>query len=146
MKRIVESKKIFQVEGNIELAQLKKTYRTLIKDNHPDKFQDEKEKEEAELESQKIIDAYHFLVSISPETHKLNEEEYALITAGAAIEDFIYKGTTLKITFQNKSAYEYLGVPKSVYTKFLNSPTQTRFARRHIYTSFTFRKMMKEMV
>ena len=41
MKRINEYKKIFQIENEIDLASLKLTYRKLVKQWHPDKFQDE---------------------------------------------------------------------------------------------------------
>jgi len=65
MKRINEYKKLFSVEGEITLDTLKKTYRNLVKEWHPDKFQAGDEKAlEAEEMSRKIIDGYHFLVSI----------------------------------------------------------------------------------
>ncbi|MES2589843.1 MAG: KTSC domain-containing protein [Bacteroidota bacterium] len=144
MKRILDYRNLFGTTKESNLKELKKRYRDLIKDHHPDKFQDEKEKLAAELKSKEIIEAYHFLNSISPETRDQNLEEYTKMTATTNIEDFLYKGLTLKITFQDKSVYEYYGVPKSVYTKLVNSPTQTRFARRHIYTSYTYRNVMKQ--
>ena len=70
MKRINQYKKLFKVEGSIDLKELKKTYRVLVKEWHPDKFQDEDKKEEAGIKSLEIIDGYHFLVSISPEKKK----------------------------------------------------------------------------
>ena len=76
MKRINQYKKLFKVEGSINLKDLKKTYRGLGKEYHPDKFQDEVEKEEAGVKSLDIIDGYHFLVSIAPETKEANSEEY----------------------------------------------------------------------
>ena len=64
MKRINEYKKLFSVEKEIDLKQLKTTYRNLVKEWHPDKFQKGDEKAiEAELMSRQIIDGYHFLVS-----------------------------------------------------------------------------------
>ena len=39
MKRIKEYKKLFKVEGTINLKELKTTYRGLVKEWHPDKFQ-----------------------------------------------------------------------------------------------------------
>lgn len=141
MKRINESKKVFGITQNEDLSSLKKTYRDLIKAWHPDKFQDDEAKKlDAELKSKQIIEAYHFLVSINPETHKANEEEYNNIINTYYIEDFDFKGQTMKITFQDKSTYEYFGVPKSLYIKFVNSDTKSRFARRQIFNSFTFRK------
>ena len=93
-----------------------------------------------------IIEAYHFLVSISPETHALNSEEYNLTTSTSGIEDFIYKGQNLKITFQDGSIYEYFGVAKNIYTKLINSAAQTRFAKRHIFYSYTYRNISKILV
>ena len=55
MKRINEYKKLFNVEGVINLKELKKTYRGLVKEWHPDKFQDEEKKIEAEEKSVKIM-------------------------------------------------------------------------------------------
>ncbi|MDO9137940.1 MAG: J domain-containing protein, partial [Lutibacter sp.] len=81
MKRINEYKKIFKIEGEIDLKELKTTYRGLVKEWHPDKFQDEEKKHEAGIVSTKIIDAYHFLVSIAPETNESNLKEYASLTA-----------------------------------------------------------------
>jgi DnaJ-class molecular chaperone len=44
MKRIKEYKKLFKVEGPIDLKELKKSYRGLVKEWHPDKFQDQEKK------------------------------------------------------------------------------------------------------
>ena len=49
MKRIKQYKKLFNVEGAIDLKDLKKTYRGLVKEWHPDKFQDEDKKATAEI-------------------------------------------------------------------------------------------------
>ncbi|HNO71213.1 MAG TPA: KTSC domain-containing protein, partial [Bacteroidia bacterium] len=102
-------------------------------------------KAQADIKSKEIISAYHFLVSISPETHAINKEEYLATISTSGIDDFIYKGQTLKVTFQNGSVYEYFGVPKNVYNKLINSSTQARFARRHIFESYTYRKSSKQM-
>ena len=77
MKRINEYKKLFGVEQEIDLKQLKTTYRNLVKEWHPDRFQTGDDKAlEAELMSRKIIDAYHFLVSMAPETKAANLDAY----------------------------------------------------------------------
>lgn len=143
MKRILDNKKLFGITKDVDLAELKITYRNLMKEYHPDKFQDEDLKEQAEIKSKRIIEGYHFLVSISPETHASNLEEYTSTITAAGIDDFLYKGQTLKITFQNGAVYEYFGVPQSIYNKMVNSPTVARFARRHIFGSYTFRNLSK---
>ncbi|MGB0981900.1 MAG: KTSC domain-containing protein [Winogradskyella sp.] len=146
MKRIKAYKTLFSVEGAIDLKVLKKTYRNLVKEWHPDKFQagDEKQ-EEAELMSRKVIDAYHFLVSIAPETKAANLEEYTHTITNSIILDFQHKGLLLEITFQDGSTYEYFGVPKGVFIKFVNSDKQMRFARRSIFNSYLYRKSKKEL-
>jgi curved DNA-binding protein CbpA len=146
MKRIKQYKTLFSVEGTIDLKTLKKSYRNLVKEWHPDKFQDgDPGQEEAELKSVEIIDGYHFLVSIAPETKAANLEEYTETITNSTILDFQHKGLLLEITFQDGSTYEYFGVPKGVFIKFLNSDKQMRFARRSIFNSYTFRKSKKEL-
>ena len=144
MKRIASYKKLFQVENEITLPQLKSTYRKLVKEWHPDKFQEgDPLKEEAETKSTEIIDAYHFLVSIAPETLELNKEEYEQTIGSSMIADYQYKGLTLKVTFQNGQVFEYFGVPNNSYKKLNQSATPERFARRHIFNAHTYRMASK---
>ena len=140
MKRINEYKKLFGVEKEIELKPLKKSYRNLVKEWHPDKFQDEVEKEEAGIKSLDIIDGYHFLVSIAPETKELNLSDYTNTITNSDIEDYKHKGLLLEITFLDGSTYEYFGVTKQVYIKMINSNKLNRFAKRSIYPNYTYRK------
>lgn len=147
MKRIIEYRKLFDVAKDADLNQLKNVYRKLVKEWHPDKFQEgDPGKAQAESKSKVIIEAYHFLVSISPETHLQNKEEYTATISTVGIEDYSYKSLTLKITFQNGSVYEYFGVPQGIYAKLNNSPTQARFARRHIFNTYTHRNVSKAAV
>jgi curved DNA-binding protein CbpA len=146
MKRINEYKKLFNIEGAIDLKELKFTYRGLVKQWHPDKFQKEEEKAEAGIKSQKIIDGYHFLVSIAPETKEANLEEYAILTSKSRITDFHHKSLLLEISFEDGTTYEYFGVDKKLFTKFVNSDTQYRFAKRSIFNSFLYRKSKKDTV
>ena len=143
MKRITEYRKLFNISKETELAELKLLYRGLMKEWHPDKFVDENLKAEAELKSKTIIEAYHFLVSISPETHASTIDDYKLTTSTAAIDDYLYKGQTLKITFTDGSKYEYFGVNVNTYNKLINSGNIARFARRHIFDSYTYRNVFK---
>lgn len=143
MKRINEYKKIFKIEGDINLKDLKTTYRELVKEWHPDKFQDEEKKNEAGIKSLKIIDGYHFLVSIAPETKASNLEEYVSITAESKIENFKHKSLLLEITFACGTTYEYFGVNQTLFTKFVNSGQRSNFAKRKLYNSFLYRKSKK---
>jgi curved DNA-binding protein CbpA len=147
MKRIVEYRKLLNITPETNLGGLKATYRNLMKEWHPDKFaSDENRKAEAEDKSKRIIEAYHFLVSISPETQVSNLEEYTQLTSSSFIDNHIYKGQTLTIIFQDGSVYEYFGIPKTIYSKFLNSANLVRFAKRHIYHSYTYRFVSKQAV
>ena len=140
MKRINKYKKLFGVEKEIDLKLLKRSYRDLVKEWHPDKFQNgDALQEEAETNSRKIIDGYHFLVSIAPETKEANFDDYTETITNSGIADYTHKGLLLEIIFLNGSAYEYFGVTKQVYTKMINSNTVNRFAKRSIYPNYTYR-------
>ena len=146
MKRINEYKKLFSVEPDTDLKKLKTTYRNLVKEWHPDKFQDGDElSNEAEIKSRQIIDAYHFLVSIAPETKAANLEEYKLTTSESGIVDFKHKGQLLEITFLDGTTYEYFGVSKTVFSKMINSDKQYRFGKRNIFNSYLYRKSKKDL-
>ena len=146
MKRINEYKKLFGVEKEVELKALKKSYRNLVKEWHPDKFQDgDVLKEEAEINSRKIIDGYHFLVSMAPETKASNLEAYTETIKNSGIADYMHKGLLLEITFLDGSTYEYFGVTKPVNLKMINSQNLNRFAKRTIYPNYTYRKSKRTL-
>jgi DnaJ-class molecular chaperone len=141
MKRINEYKKLFGVEKEIELKSLKSIYRNLVKEWHPDKFQEGDEKrEEAEIESRRIIDGYHFLVSIAPETLEANNDVYQETINNSGISDYQHNGLVLEITFLDGSTYEYFGVTKPIFQKMINSNKLNRFAKRSIYPNYIYRK------
>ncbi len=148
MKRIAEYRKIFASERSTSLADLKNTYRKFMKEYHPDKFagKEEAEKLEAEEKSKTIIEAYHFLVSISPETAKNNEPTYLESVSNSIITDFQYKGQVLRLDFSDGNSYEYFGVSQDVYKKLCQSDSQARFARRKICTVFTYRQVTQTPV
>jgi curved DNA-binding protein CbpA len=146
MKRITEYKKLFDIQDNIDLKELKKSYRNLVKEWHPDKFQDEEKRAEADVISKKVIDGYHFLVSIAPETKDANKDEYALTCSTSGIADYKHKSMLMEISFTDGTTYEYFGVNKGLFQKFINSDKQYRFAKRNILNSFPFRKSKKDVV
>lgn len=146
MKRVNEYKKLFNIEKDIELKQLKTTYRNLVKEWHPDKFLPGDERgEAAEMMSRSIIDGYHFLVSIAPETKAANLQEYNITTSESGIADLQHKGNVLEITFTDGTTYEYFGVNRSLFIKLINADRQFRFAKRNIFTSFLYRKSKKDL-
>lgn len=144
MRKIVDYRKLLGVDKSTELQELKTVYRSLMKNWHPDKFPDCMESRlEAEEKSKTIIEAYHFLVSIAPETRMQSLAEYTLTTTTSGIADFEYKSQILKVSFADGSVYEYFDVPKAVYIKLINADSPGRFARRHIYNSFVYRSTSK---
>lgn len=146
MKRIGQYRKLFNVTPETDLKELKKTYRNLVKEWHPDKFQEGDEKAaEAAIKSQEITDGYHFLVSIAPETKAANLEAYQKTTTESGILDFHHKGQVMEISFKDGSTYEYFGVSKNIYIKMINSDKQYRFAKRSIFNSFLYRKSKKDV-
>ncbi len=146
MKRISQYKKLFGIEKEIELKALKSTYRNLVKEWHPDKFQEgDAKREEAEVKSRAIIDGYHFLVSIAPETIAANLDAYNETIKNAGIADYVHKGMLLEITFLDGTTYEYFGVTKAIYIKMVNSNKLNRFAKRSIYPNYIYRKSKRTL-
>ncbi|OUS10835.1 molecular chaperone DnaJ [Nonlabens dokdonensis] len=146
MKRINQYKKMFNVEKDINLRELKKSYRNLVKEWHPDKFQDgDPKKEEAEVMSRQVIDGYHFLVSIAPETKEAQLDEYTETITNTGIQDFDHKGRVLEVTFTDGKTYEYFGVDVKVFKKLINADNRYRFAKRNIFNSYLYRKSKKDL-
>ncbi|NSL85275.1 KTSC domain-containing protein [Chitinophaga solisilvae] len=145
MSKIIDYRKLLGVTKTADLKELKTSYRNLMKEWHPDKFEglDEEKKSAAEAKSKALIEAYHFLVSIAPETIEAALPAYTATISASMIHDFSYSKTTLQIQFQDGSSYEYLDVPKALYVKLVNSDTPGRFCRRHIYHEFVYRKVSK---
>ena len=144
MKKIVDYRKLLEVNPDAELQELKTVYRSLMKTWHPDKFQDSHEdKLVAEEKSKTIIEAYHFLVSIAPETRNQTLNEYTQTTTTSALTDFEYKSQVLTVSFFDGSIYEYFDVPKAVYIKLINADSPGRFARRHIFNTYVYRSTSK---
>lgn len=146
MKRINQYKKLFGVEKDIDLKTLKTTYRNLVKEWHPDKFQEgDAQREEAEVNSRSIIDGYHFLISIAPETLAANLDAYTETISNSGIAEFIHNGLVLEITFMDGTTYEYFGVTKPIYIKMVNANKLNRFAKRTIYPKYTYRKSKRTL-
>jgi curved DNA-binding protein CbpA len=145
MKKIVEYRKLLNVEKTVALKDLKTIYRNSMKEWHPDKFHsDPVALTEAEEKSKLVIEAYHHLVSINPETINQQLPEYKDTIATATISDYMYETSRLKIVFSNGSVYEYISVPKATYIKMVNADSPGRFAKRHIFSEFPWRKVTNQ--
>jgi len=143
MNKIVAYRKLLNVTKDATLKELKTIYRNSMKDFHPDKFTDATEKAEAEETSTAIIEAYHFLVSIAPETLEKDKAVYTQTVGSVNILDFYMENNVLYINFLDGNKYEYFGVPKNIYIKMINAESPSRFARRHIYNNFLYRSSSK---
>ena len=142
-KKIIEYRILLGVTKTATLKELKTIYRNCMKDFHPDAISDAGEREIAEEKSKEIIAAYHFLVSIAPETLDKDKIEYTRITTSTNIADFYYEKGVLYVTFLNGSAFEYFGILRPVYIKMVNAESPSRFARRHIYNEYIYRSTSK---
>lgn len=146
MKRIGEHRTLLGVDKTVTLKELKTIYRNAMKDTHPDKFiNDEAGKLEAEEKSKSVIEAYHFLVSINPETQEKYKEEYTETITQSNIQDFYLEKSILTVQHLNGKTYEYMGVPRNTYIKMVNADSPSRFARRHVYGNFVYRKAGEAM-
>ncbi len=145
MKKIVEYRKLLNVEKTVTLKELKTIYRNAMKESHPDKFQgDDAGLKLAEENSKEIIEAYHFLVSINAETIQQGLPEYQETIANATIVDYKYENIRLTVNFSNGSVYEYISVPKATYIKMVNADSPGRFAKRHVLNAFPYRKVSNQ--
>ncbi len=145
MKKIVEYRSLLNVEKTVSLKELKTIYRNAMKESHPDKFQgDDAGLKIAEENSKAIIEAYHFLVSINAETIQQGLPEYQETIATATITDYKYENIRLIVNFSNGSVYEYISVPKATYIKMVNADSPGRFAKRHVFTAFPYRKVSNQ--
>ena len=84
------------------------------------------------------------MVSINPETIQSGLAEYQETCATATIVDYRYENVRLHITFSNGSVYEYISVPKAIYIKMVNADSPGRFAKRHIFTQYPYRKVSNQ--
>lgn len=143
MKKIVEYRKLLDVTKTATLKELKTIYRDSMKDSHPDKFTNDSDRLIAEEQSKEIIAAYHFLVSIAPETLEKDSVEYTKTTSTSNIQDFYFENNVLYVSFLDGNQFEYFGIPKPIYIKMVNAESPSRFARRHIYNNYIYRSSSK---
>ena len=143
MKKIVEYRTLLGVTKAATLKELKTIYRNCMKDMHPDAISDDVERQLAEEKSKEIIAAYHFLVSVAPETLGKDKAEYTRITTSTNIADFYYDNSVLYITLLDGNSFEYFGVLRPTYIKMVNAESPSRFARRHIYNEYIYRSTSK---
>lgn len=144
MKKVIEYRRILEVTKTSTLLELKNAYRNAMKKYHPDRVQDEATKAEYEAISKELIEAYHFLVSIAPETIELEKPVYLQTTTTSNIADMNYVDNVLTIDFLDGSVYEYYHVPRNMYIKLVNAGSPGRLARRHIYNEFSYRNVKRQ--
>jgi curved DNA-binding protein CbpA len=135
MKEINESRLLLGAASGLSLKELNGLYKGLMKRHHPDRFQEEAEREAAEAMSQRIIAAYKLLEALHPETQaaKAAEFEVALLSG---VANWQYKGQVLRVCLGDGSEHAFYGVPPNTYNKFVGSDGSARFVRRHLAGSF----------
>ena len=84
------------------------------------------------------------MVSINPATIEQLRPEYNETVATATISDYKYENSRLVVNFSNGSVYEYISLPKATYQKMVNADSPGRFAKRHIFNSFPYRKVSNQ--
>jgi len=145
MKKIGEYRQLLNVDKTVELKELKTIYRNSMKECHPDKYSSDPDGlAKAEEQSKLVIEAYHFLVSIHPDTISQLLPEYKETIATSSLADYQYETGRLKVVFSNGSSYEYFSVPKATYVKMVNADSPARFAKRHVYNAFPYRKLTNQ--
>ena len=145
MKKIVAYRQLLNVEKTVTLKELKTIYRNSMKECHPDKFHDDADGlAAAEEKSKSVIEAYHHLVSINAETIEQGQPEYNETIANATITDYRYENVRLRVDFSNGSSYEYISVPKATFIKMVNADSPGRFAKRHIFNAYPYRKLSNQ--
>ena len=105
MANINESRKLLGAHAAMSLKELNVLYKGLMKQHHPDRFQDEQQRVEAEEMSQRIIAAYKLLESMHPETHAIRKRELEEAMA-SNVSDWLYEREVLTINFVDGSAAE----------------------------------------
>ena len=140
MKEILESRKLLGADAGISLKELNLLYKGLMKQHHPDRFQVEAERAEAEAMSQRIIAAYKFLEGMHPETLSARAGEFEQ-TMTSGISNWEYKGQVLRLHFGDGSTHAFYGVPPKTYNKFLGTDATPRFVRRHLLGNYAQRKV-----
>ncbi len=144
MKKIADYRKLLDVDNKVDLGTLKLRYRQIMKECHPDRFTNDPEGlKSAEEKSKEMIEAYHFLVSICPETLEKQLPIYKNTIETSSIVDFDWKGHILSLSFADGSKYEYFNVTKNEYIKLINADSPGRHAKRHIYPKYSYRNVLK---
>ena len=140
MKEINESRKLLGATPSLTLKELSVLYKELMKQHHPDRFQEETQRLEAETTSQRIISAYKLLEGIHPETQEARAEEFEG-TLASGIINWQFKGQELRINFGDGSEHAFYGVAPKTYNKFVNTDATPRFVRRHLVGTYAQRKV-----
>lgn len=140
MKEVIESRKLLGAAPGLTLKELSTLYKSLMKQHHPDRFQDTGEREAAEAMSQRIIAAYKLLEALHPETQAAKAGEFEE-TLASGIANWQYRGQVLRMVFGDGSEHAFYGVPPKTYNKFVGTDATPRFVRRHLAGAYPRRRL-----
>lgn len=119
---------------------IRKAYYNLIKQWHPDKFYNDRQKNiEATEKSKIIIDAYDNLKNYQP--FLTNKNPCTIRVKSSNIYSINYDNNKLQIKFLKGGVYEYYGVPENLFNEFMNASSKGKFARKYIYNNYRFKKI-----
>ncbi len=152
--------KVLGVDRYSSQLDIKKAFRELIKQNHPDKFQNDKNTiSVATKKSQLINEAYIILKHYQPpDLKKLNDYSPHYQRQGnkklmhdigrgdvksSNIKSVGYDkdNNMLQIEFRNGYIYEYYNVPEEIFIDLLDAESKGRFGNRYIFYSYSYERV-----
>lgn len=132
--------RILEIPANSTENDVKKAYRKLMLKCHPDVVsKNEIDQDRANEFSKVINEAYTTL-----KKHLSSKDKYEKIFVKSSnIHSVLYDtfSSILTLEFKNGDIYYYYNVPESIYLDFLNAPSKGKFAHKHIYHVFKYRKV-----
>lgn len=122
--------------------EIKKAYRNIIKQWHPDKFPNDKQKIIEATEKSKLInEAYHNLRNYSPDEPITTLGRIRVKSSNIHSVGYDSKQMILQIQFLNGGVYEYYGVPENIFTQLMKAESKGKFAIRHIFNSYRYKRV-----
>ena len=121
---------------------IQKAYHKLIKEWHPDKFSNDKQKCIEATEKSKIInDAYYNLKAFIP-VETLGYVERIRVKS-SNIHSIYYdkRNMILQIQYHRGGIYEYYGVPEYVFNEFLLAESKGKYAIKNICYKFKYKRV-----
>ena len=122
--------------------EIKKAYRNIINQSHPDKFPNDKQKNLEATEKSKLInEAYHNLKNYAPNEPSITVGRVRVKSSNIHSVGYDSANMILQIQFLNGGVYEYYGVPENVFREMMKAESKGKFAIRYIYNSYRYKRV-----